>query len=196
MSTHHHVIRLLPWYVNGTLNEREMAAATTHLEDCADCRSTLEAVIEEARGLHEAADEARVAAIVAASGREFEALARNLHPPRAVVRSVPSRGLAAAAALLVVGLAIPAAWLARPIEPTVYELQTTRTASDAPVLQVVFKDGTSAEDIALLVRTSGMPLGPPSAHGVYRIALASDDPKALLERLRAHPAVRWAEIEL
>ncbi len=195
MNDHHAVTLLLPWYVNGTLNEQEMASVEAHLLGCADCREAVATDVEEARHLSTTTDEARVEALTARRAAGFEALRGQIrgNPPRR--RPVaPTRWLPALAALLVIGAVLPAAWLTP--RPAVYELRTSHLAHEGPVLQLVFRDGTSAEDIDLLIRTSGTLIGPPSSGGVYRVALASDDPQALLERIRAHPLVRWAEIEL
>lgn len=195
MSTHQDVTQLLPWYVNGTLNEREMAAVEAHLEGCEDCRDTMARDVQEARWMHAGGDEARIAGLCAHRGREFDSLRRRLGRPSVPVPAAPPRWLPALAALFVIALAPQAVWLSRG-EPTLYELRTSNLASEAPVLQLVFREGTSQEDIDLLIRASGTLLGTRTGHGIYRIALATDDPHAQLERIRAHPAVRWAEIEL
>jgi len=194
-DAHLAVTVLLPWYVNGTLNEQEMAEVEAHLARCADCREAVATDVEEARGLHTAADHVRAAALTGRRGREFEVLRARIHggvPRRRP--TLPTRWLPALAALLVIGAVLPAAWLTP--APPVYELRTSHLAGDGPVLQLVFRDGTSAEDIDLLIRASGTLIGAPSSGGVYRIALATGDPQALLARIRAHPLVRWAEIEL
>lgn len=207
MSAHQEVTLLLPWYVNGTLNEQEMATVDAHLEHCAECRDALHTDLQEARWLHSSGNHAqshdeRVAALVARRGREFKALKHTLQP-RTPASTGPRRRLRASsrlpltmAALVTIALALPLGWLARTPEPNVYELRTTKLATESPVMQVVFKDGTSSEDIRLLIRASGTLLGEPSAYGIYRIALVTDDPAAMLSRFRTHPAVRWAEIEL
>jgi len=197
MKTHHEVAQLLPWFVNGTLNEAEFAAVEHHLTGCAECREAVRRDVEESRWAETSADIARVAALTARRHREFEGVRRRL--AMAGHRRAPrvSRfALAALAAAVAAALALPTLWLGRDAQPKVYELRTTRTVADTPVLQVIFRDGTSNEDIDLLIRASGKLLGAPSVQGVYRIALANDDQQALLQRIRAHPAVRWAEIEL
>jgi anti-sigma factor RsiW len=195
MNEHQQTALLMPWYVNGTLNEQEMASVESHLAGCTACRAALDADVAEARALHAGNDEARVAALVAGRERAFESLRAQLHSGAPHRRpAVPARWVPALAALLVIGAVLPAAWLMP--GPTIYHLRTSTVASESPVLQVVFREGTSTEDIDLLIRTSGTLLGPPTSGGVYRIALATDDPQALLARIRSHPAVRWAEIEL
>jgi anti-sigma factor RsiW len=38
-SVHRQVDRLLPWYVNGTLDETELALVTAHVAQCARCQA-------------------------------------------------------------------------------------------------------------------------------------------------------------
>lgn len=196
MSVHHEVTMLLPWYVNGTLNEQEMAMVEAHLEHCTGCRETVPVEVQRARRLHADGEDARVAALVSRRGREFQALRNRLRLTPVNALQVDLRWVPALATLLLIALAIPVVWVARQTDQTLYELRTNPVAIEAPVLQLVFKDGTSADDIDLLIGASGTLLGPPSAQGIYRIALATDDPQAMLTRIRTHPAVRWAEIEL
>jgi hypothetical protein len=40
-SVHGQCMRLLPWYVNGTLEDEERALVAQHLADCAECRSEI-----------------------------------------------------------------------------------------------------------------------------------------------------------
>ena len=47
MTDHHQSEKLIPWYVNGTLHENEMATLGAHLEHCPQCRSEVELELEE-----------------------------------------------------------------------------------------------------------------------------------------------------
>lgn len=197
MNTHEHTEQLIPWYVNGTLDEQDMARVQRHLTDCRACRATVEEALGLARRLHRPHDGPRVEALIARQDDHLAALRTRLHPPPGVSRRTSP--LVPALAALVV-LAVPLAFVASNVPPLgtehLYEARTTTTTSQRPVLQLVFVPGTSAEDIALLLAASGTVIGEPSQHGVYRIALATDRPEELLMRIRRHPAVRWAEIEL
>jgi hypothetical protein len=101
------------------------------------------------------------------------------------------------AALVV--LALPLAFVTTTFDTTTertFEAQTGPAAESRPVLQLVFAPDTSARDIDLVLLASGELIGTPSPRGVYRVALATDEPERLLARLRDHPAIRWAELEL
>ena len=41
LRTHHEAESLLPWFVNGTLDDEERRQVAQHLEDCAHCRSEM-----------------------------------------------------------------------------------------------------------------------------------------------------------
>ena len=79
-----------------------------------------------------------------------------------------------------------------------YEVLTTSQPYDGTVIQLIFNPRASEQDIRqLLTDTSGVLLGNPSERGVYRIGLpVRPDGRAYATRLQAHPAVRWAEVEL
>jgi anti-sigma factor RsiW len=197
MNAHEHTEQLIPWYVNGTLDEQDMARVQQHLTDCRACRTTVEESLGLARQLHRPQDDPRVEALIARQDDNLAALRARLHP-RPVVSRRTFRLVPMLAALVV--LTVPVAFVATGVPPLgtehLFEARTTTTTSQRPVLQLVFVPGTSAEDIALLLAASGTVIGEPSQHGVYRIALATDRPEELLMRIRRHPAVRWAEIEL
>jgi hypothetical protein len=205
LSPHHEIRLLLPWYANGTLNEVEMGMVERHLQNCSECRHAVQLAVGKARWTATDVDHARLAALNARRDHAFDALRLRIGAaPRARVgaarlrrrRTSIARWMPALAAALVATVAVPVIWSGRSAEPTIFELRTSRSPADSPVLQIAFREGTSAEDIDLLIRTSGTVLAGPTPYGIYRIALATEDPAALLERVRAHPAVRWAEIEL
>lgn len=197
MRAHDHAEQLIPWFVNGTLEEADMARVQQHLAGCDVCRRTVDRELSLARQLHRTDDDSRLATLIAGQDEHLAALRARL-PADAPRWTTPRRSIPAFAALLV--LAIPVAFVTTSIAPPgterLFEARTTTVTSDRPVLQLVFAPDTSAEDIALVLAASGSVIGEPSQHGVYRIALATDQPEELLLRLRRHPAVRWAEIEL
>jgi hypothetical protein len=214
--THHDDARLLiPWYVNGTLNEQDMAQVEQHLEGCTECRVSVSEGITSAQRLHRSLNrslkqddhETRLDRLLASRKQHFSALSARLgtnrsqsasRPPAANVRSrllIP-----ALVTSLIIAVAVPVVFYTQPDtqpeDPTLFELRTDNPESTSPVLQLVFKADVSERDIELLLNASGSTIGQPTDYGVYRIALSTSDPMAMLARLRDHPAVRWAEIEL
>ncbi|HKI75123.1 MAG TPA: zf-HC2 domain-containing protein, partial [Pseudomonadales bacterium] len=45
MNSHAEVQELLPWFVNGSLNEGEQSMVDTHLEECGECRVTVQELV-------------------------------------------------------------------------------------------------------------------------------------------------------
>src|SRR5262245_23478339 len=164
MDDHDDIATLLPWYVNGTLDEREMARVTRHLETCTSCAREAEATLSEARALHaeaipdfDASERAR--------DRNFARLVRRLGQPRA--RRVPLPALTLAAA---VALAVGAGWLLRSEPTETFRALTSPADSEHVVLQVIFDPAASERDVRqVLLASGGTLLGTPSPKGVYRI---------------------------
>src|SRR4029453_11096712 len=191
MDDHDDVTILLPWYVNGTLDEREMARVTRHLETCSACAREAHATLLEARALHAEAMPG-FAAFERDRDRNFARLLRRLGRPNG--RRGPLATLALAA---VVVLAVGAGWLLRS-EPTgTFRALTSPADSQHVVLQVIFDPAASERDVReVLLASGGTLLGTPSPKGVYRIALGSgEEGEAVAARLRDQPIVLWAGIE-
>jgi len=197
MNPHEASQRLIPWYVNGTLNAPDMATVEQHIKACAQCEASVAAELQTAQRLHQEDDGARLEGILKNRDQQFERLRENLSKSRPRHFTPTRRVLVPAlAAVALITMLVPALILLRPADPALFELKTTATNQTSPVLQLVFRPDTSEQDIELLLNASGNLLGAPSPSGVYRIALTTDDADALLARVRQHPAVRFAAIEL
>jgi len=202
MSLHDNAQLLIPWYVNGTLNETDMASVDQHLTDCQHCRTRVDDEVRIARSMH-VVDDVRLARLIDSGDRHFGQLRSRLTDPgigigdrvKQIDRR-PRRLVPVFATALIAMIVIPVAIFRPATEPVLFEVRTSSPDTAGPVLQLVFEPGTTAEDVTLLLDASGAVIGSPSRYGVYRIALSTDNPQALLERIRRHPAVRWAEIEL
>jgi anti-sigma factor RsiW len=192
MKDHDDLIALLPWYVNGTLDERDMARVSRHLETCAACAREAEATLRDARALH-AEPRPELESFERGRDRNFARLVARLdRPPK---RRAPSIALGIAATVL---LAVGAAtwWRGEPGE-TFRALSSPLTGSDHMVLQLMFEPGASERDVRELLRASGGTLlGVPSKKGVYRVALADGvNGEAVAARLEEHPMVVFAVVE-
>ena len=214
MSTHARAHELLPWIVNGRIDGDDAAWLNEHLADCAACRAELAAE----RRIREAIT--REPTVEFAPQSSFNCLWKRIEadaheppaePPAATPRAdrgpQPARAIgrpwlrallaAQAAAILVLCGVL---WQ-RPAA------SAYRTVTDAPpgpivsgpVVKAIFDDRVRLADVKEILAGSGLVIvSGPSEGGVY--ALVARDPhariisSATLERLRADPRVRFAEI--
>ena len=190
MEDHDDVVTLLPWYVNGTLDERDMARVTRHLETCIACAREATGTLHEARALHAQAMPG-FDTFERRRDRNFARLVRRLGPTRP---RVPLVAFGLAATLL---LALGAGLLLQRETPGAFQALTSPTDSDRVVLQVIFDPAASERDVRqLLLMSGGTLLGTPSPQGIYRVALdAGVQPEGVATRLRDHPIVLWTGVE-
>lgn len=198
---HDQITELIPWYVNGTLDEREMDEVSEHVAQCTECTDEIRREVQLARALR--SEPTGLDALLARQGDNLRQLQARIHRPgnrwrrgtRLMIRQPPL--LAACAVLLVLGIGAGLLLAGAP-QRSGYELLTNPPVSGAPVVQVIFHAEAREQDLrALLLDSGGRMLGNPSARGVYRIALPADsDAVVYARRLHGHPAVRWAEAEL
>ena len=213
---------LLPWLVNGTLDDENRARIEQHLAECEDCRAE-HAREQDLYGRMSAED--RVAYSPAASfeklwsrieelEREVPATAAGpdtrsalVHDPRWRPRRGRTFTLSRWLAAAVVVQAIALGWLAAHLgardatAPWVYRTVTTSTTPDPalPRFRVVFaSQATVTEQQDVLARRGLIIVGGPSLSGVYVLAPAEPsaimDTELLLADLRAEVTVRYAEL--
>ncbi len=212
---------LLPWLVNGRLDESDRTRLEQHLASCEECRTELALQKDLCRRM--AADD-RVAYSPAASFEKLwsriEELEREVpvaqEDPPAVRALKPrlrvpgnralllSRWLVAAVVVQAVALGWAVSlYVARDATPPwAYRTVTSSAAFDPqmPRFRVVFAvQATVAEQQQLLARRGLDIVGGPSASGVYVLAPAAErsglvDAALLLAELRAEQAVRFAEL--
>jgi anti-sigma-K factor RskA len=218
VNLHSEVWALLPWYVNGTLTDQEIAAVEAHLATCADCQCELARCREITAAVR--AEQPRWAP----SPKHFDRLltqievleARQVQHPRGRrqwrfwvyslrgwLQGTPRTvqwALAVQAALIVV-LTGALFWPMESSPPLLYQT-LTRPSEPRPAdqmrLRVVFAEDITEKEIrALLNRIGATIVQGPSAVGIYTIELAPGiAPTGLgsaLEALRADRNVRLAE---
>jgi hypothetical protein len=190
---------LLPWFVNGTLEDDELAFVQQHLSECVRCQREVE-WLRDLRAACAAGESAPAASTV------FHKLRRQLDAPR------PTRGKAAGlggprnraphwprwimAAELAVIVALGTALLTTTDGPTLYRTLGARTAS-APTtgtLVVVFDPTTTESNIRRILRAAGVRIadGPTQANA-YVLKVAVERRDQAVQALRAEPAVVLVE---
>jgi len=192
LANHQTIVELIPWYVNGSLNETETDRVSKHVADCAICAAEIQAELRLARGI---GDPPRgLEGLEAAERRSFEALALRIRDPEH--HFSPIRFAIAVGALVAVG--ITAFVAGRYTQDVSFEVMTRQSTDSGPVLQLIFHpEVTERARRSLIVDSGGALLGEPSSKGVYRLALPTDvDAAAYARRLRQLPALRWVEVEL
>ena len=190
MDNHRDIEWLIPWYVNGTLNETEMDTVNRHLAGCSSCTRTVEAEIGFARALRAEPAGLRRLARADAAWSEFAAGLRGRRPQQ---RPAPAPLLVALTLVIASG-----AFLAgQHLQPPAFETLTATAPHDGPVVQLMFEPSTPESVIREVVRQAGgTVIAGPTATGIYRVGLPpGSDGRAREAGLRGLPAVRWAALE-
>jgi anti-sigma-K factor RskA len=210
-SAHSQATRLLPWYVNGTLEGEELSRFTQHLAECAQCRAEL----DEQRQLQSLCARGESASDVSSSfarlrgrlqedrGRpraRWEELRRNWKQAPAWLRVTLAAQFCAIFALVgvLVGLDLSLDHSSRSAN--------YRTLGDAPTtpspaersgdagLVAVFDPALSHAELQQLLRASGTRIvDGPNAAGAYVLAVPADGREAALAALRGKPGVTMVE---
>ena len=187
-------LELLPWYVNGTLEGAEREQVRRELRSSLTCRLEYERLCRM-QTLMQGDDAEQVAA-----DRSFERLMARIQsdaPARAAATARLPRWTSFAQAAAVVALVGSGAWWLSQGETTAPGTFTTLTseapASQAPQLRLVFAASVSESERQALLAKEGLTLvAPPTAEGIYTLALPEHtDARALAERLRADPRVAF-----
>lgn len=180
---HRWAVQSLPWYVNGTLDESDVARLQAHLKVCAECQRDLHS--EQALARRMAASPVVDYAPQASFSRLMRRLETDEQGPRfAPTRHPPQRGerrkrsrFAVAFALQAAVLAVSVGWLLlRPAEAPQYRTLSSSPSAVHAQLQVVFVDTATAADIrATLAEVGGHIVEGPSPAGVFLVSLEAQD---------------------
>lgn len=197
MEEQHKDIReLIPWYINGTLDERDMDQVSTHVSQCSDCALEVEREVRLAKRMR--IEPPGLESMLEQQQSALQSLQARLAP----TTSKQTEGLAirrwSALAATFVMVATVSFFAGRATNDSTYELMASQTSFSGPVIQLIFNPHTSEQDIrGILNDSGGTLLGSPSPKGVYRIGLPTTvDARAYASRLAQHPIVRWSEAEL
>jgi hypothetical protein len=200
---------LLPWYVNGRLDEPERQRIDGHLRTCAACRNELAAQ----RQLYELMTPDSTFEHLPSAG--LKRLRQRLAPQDTMIepspvaptrrpssaRRPPWQGvMAASVAVMAIALSVLAAVLwsqsQRRAPPADYYTVTTATPHTAgEVIRAVFISTITLSELQAVLEDAQLKIvaGPTEA-GVYTLAAATSQPTDWsLQRLRRQPAVRFAE---
>lgn len=200
LSEHEQVWQLLPWHVNGTLEPTESERVEEHLRHCLPCHAELDRQRETASlvqgpedlPLSPRAGLARLEARLEASVRR--------RPPRRKPLGWAWVALAEAAVIVVlVGSAIVAdrpPALPEPRYETLTDPSPVLERATGPLYRVLFAETASERDLrSLLADLHLRVVDGPTPLGLFTLELGAErkDTAAVLERLRSHDAVRFAE---
>jgi Putative zinc-finger len=217
VRVHQRIWELLPWYVNGSLAERERERVEAHLAACLRCQEEERICRRMAGDVAKGAEIApaphpvqlqRMLARIEESEREEKESAgpqRLFAPLRSLVQATPRplRGALVAQAAVILLLIGFLAWSLQrpgtaPAPPPVYRTLSNPDAAPVPSnrLRVMFSPkATEKEMRELLHGIQGKIVDGPSPSGAYTVEVpASSDPEqVVLARLRAEPQVMLAE---
>lgn len=200
---HRHSWELIPWYVNGTVTETQRGSLLRHLEECAQCREEVEAQ----RTLLQAMRTRPLVENMPHGSLQKLWSRIDAHPvPARAAPPTQSRQrlvglLAAAVVLQAVLIGVLSAYLMQgPARGEAAEFRTVSSplaSAGTPSMRAVFSPTMTLGELqALLERSRLRIVNGPTQDGVYSLATesAGDDPKQALLALRAHPAVKFAEL--
>ena len=190
---HEEAQKLLPWYLNGELDDDERARVEAHLRECAECQGELRLerrLADAVADLPFEADNGWAAMRQRIDEqpeprRPFSSLGRALAAPGRAGWAVAAQFAAVVAAL---ALVLP---LARPAQ---YQtLGAAKRAAPGDVI-VIFRPEAKAEDLTRALRASGARLvDGPTAADAYVLDVPAARRAQALSQLRADEAVSLAE---
>lgn len=166
---HEELVKLLPWYVNGTLDEAEHGRIQRHIEECAECRDNAEVLGDVRRAVRNGSP----APLVPSPDKERLLAALDHDGRRNVRRNWP--WIAAAAA--VTAVAITVAWQLGPRfadQPVLFETVTSPATDQSInyVLEVQFVPGAATNTHGEFFESIGASdLAVPLNDRSYRVAL-------------------------
>lgn len=191
--------QLIPWYVNGTLNEIEMAAMADHVKVCDACQADVQITVKQMQILNRSSNSHAVRG--GEISKNFAILQRTIRDDsdscdsNGALHRPMSRLLPALAAAVVI--AVTSSVVVSVSAPVEYQVLSTAQQVQTPVVQVAFDASLGEAELRQLILNSGGTLiGNPTRQGIYRLEIPlSHDARKTLAALRASRDVRWATLE-
>ena len=196
MIDHVEIQSLLPWFVNGSLNEAEQSTVDQHVVECEECQSAVTQLVALSARFN--------AARPAPDAPDIDAFIDNLPPQSA--RQPPARTAApwkrrwqlpALAACAVLALAVSLTTYLAPQDRYRTLGRTQVGLSGRTVIQVVFSPNAKEREIReILLQDDNQVISGPSRHGVYRVLLGPTVRSDIyVARLQHNPDVIFVEQE-
>ncbi|HEY5810291.1 MAG TPA: zf-HC2 domain-containing protein [Povalibacter sp.] len=204
-ALHREIWSLIPWLVNGSLDEAQSRRCEAHLDECDDCRAEYRAQRSLQQQIQ--STESVIHTPHAGLRKLMERIdSDDSAPPVATVRAEPRRvrWLAAAVVIQTVGLVSLAGFTWSRLNdireaPRYVTLSSTPVSTaSGPAARVVFSDSILLADFAALLHSSNAQIvAGPSEAGVYTLVFPGTDRDgvaATIARLRTDPHVQFAEL--
>jgi len=195
-SEHEAVQKLLPWFVNGTLADRESARVETHLAQCAECREDLGFERKLAHGVATLplnADDGWKAMQLRMA--ETAPQANSAPPVRWLRRRVPVGWAMAGSLAASVALAVMISGVKPDGAPqqTYHTLGSSGGATNGQMV-VLFKPDTTEQQMRVILSAQSARLvDGPTAAGAYVVRVDDGDPAVAIKALRESSQVLLAE---
>ena len=197
-SMHEQAQEILPWLVNGTLNETEQSLVNDHLNECSECSRDVQELLETSRLFNNREDDTSTAPFQQARENflaQLDTVSQD-KPEQADIGIKPPAWVMPFA--LAASLLLASVFLSEVLMPWQgFETLSNKVANDSPVIQIVFHPKTLKNTtFRQLFINEGRIISGPSAQGVYRLELTPGKNKNLvLKQIQAHPAVLFAQME-
>ena len=200
-SRHHHefIKQLLPWFVNGTLNESEQTEVNLHIKECDVCQADVNSLIQISFLFSTAQtfdDASSRVSRVDARHRFISAL--NDPDEKAPDTPLSIRQLSRTAALAVAVVPFFAiSLLAFYSADDKFVTLGSPGVESMPVMQIVFNPDATEQTIRQILLADGnRVLSGPSQSGVYRVGIgAGRNSEILLAKLKHDPDILFAQLE-
>lgn len=194
-DAHRVVDAMLPWYVNGTLDDDERALVQHHLDECPRCRDEVEWLRELHAACVACAEQEGPSGALGGLRQRLARRAASDPPRRGGWRTLPTLWRAVAVAQLGVIVALGAMVVSSEDAARYRTLGSSRDGAIARGNAVVVFDATATEaQVRTLLRSvDARVVDGPTQSNAWVLAIPAAQQARALERLRASPGVALAQ---